>query len=599
MFSRTTILLSGAILLALLAPLQRAPAAQRAPAHPALRTVAELSGNQRTGRYDEVERLCAAYQQTWPNQVRCFEFGRTPEGRPMLALVASSDGVLDAAAAHRAQRPIVLMQGGIHAGEIDGKDAGFFALREMLEGTAAPGALAAATFVFVPVFNVDGHERFGRWNRPNQVGPEEMGWRTTAQNFNLNRDYIKADAPEMQAMLRLLDEWDPVLYVDLHVTDGAQFEHDVSYNIAPTLAGDADLRRTAVALRDELMQRIRDSGSLPLDFYPAFVRDDDPSSGFAVQVGRKFFAQEYWAARNRIGVLVETHSWKDYPTRVRVTRNSIIAMLEMAARDGRKWLEVAKAADEHGTQVGGTSVALTYENTPHVRTVDFRGYEYTREPSAISGALLTRYNPKKPQIWHIPLVDEVRPAGTVPAPRGGYVVPAAYAQMVGDKLALHGVEFRKLAGASTGVDAEVFRATKVTPAPASFEGHVPLALEGQWTHERRDIPVGSLFVPIAQAHSLLLMALLEPKDPDSLVRWGFFTTAFERKEYMEAYVAEDVARQMLKTDPAVRKEFEKRLSEDPEFARDPSARLDFFYRRHSAWDDRYNLYPVYRVDAAL
>jgi hypothetical protein len=598
MFSRTTTLLSGAILLSLLAPLPHATAAPRAPAHPALRTVAEQSGNQRTGRYDEVERLCPAYQQTWPKQVRCFEFGRTPEGRPMLALVASADGVLDADAAHRAQRPIVLMQGGIHAGEIDGKDAGFFALREMLDGTAAPGALAAATFVFVPVFNVDGHERFGRWNRPNQVGPEEMGWRATAQNYNLNRDYVKADAPEMQAMLRLLDEWDPILYVDLHVTDGAQFEHDVSYNIAPTLTGDADLRRAAVAMRDELMQRIRDAGSLPLDFYPAFVRDDDPSSGFAVQVGRKFFSQEYWAARNRIGVLVETHSWKDYPTRVRVTRNSIIAMMEMAARDGHKWLEAAKTADEHAARAGGTSVAMTYENTPHVRTIEFRGYEYTREPSAVSGTLLTRYNPKKPQIWRIPLADEVRPAGTVAAPRGGYIVPAAYAQLVGEKLALHAIEFRKLAGASPEVDTEVFRATKVTPAPASFEGHTPLALEGQWTHERRDIGAGSLFVPIAQARSFLAMTLLEPKDPDSLVRWGLFATAFERKEYMEAYVAEDVAEQMLKSDPAVRKEFEQRLSEDAEFARDPNARLDFFYRRHSAWDERYNLYPVYRVDAA-
>lgn len=596
MFSRTTTLLSGAILLSLLAPLQPATAA---PAHPALRTIAEQSGNQRTGRYDEVERLCPAYQQTWPKQVRCFEFGRTPEGRPMLALVASADGVLDADAAHRAQRPIVLMQGGIHAGEIDGKDAGFFALREMLDGTAAPGALAAATFVFVPVFNADGHERFGRWNRPNQVGPQEMGWRTTAQNYNLNRDYVKADAPEMQAMLRLLDQWDPIMYVDLHVTDGAQFEHDVSYNIAPTLTSDADLRRAAVAMRDELMQRIRDAGSLPLDFYPSFVRDDDPSSGFAVQVGRKFFSQEYWAARNRIGVLVETHSWKDYPTRVRVTRNSIIAMMEMAARDGSKWLQAAKTADEHAARAGGTSVAMTYENTPHVRTIEFRGYEYTREPSAVSGTLLTRYNPKKPQIWRIPLVDEVRPAQTVAAPRGGYIIPAAYAQLVGDKLALHAVEFRKLAGASAGVDTEVFRATKVTPAPASFEGHTPLALEGQWTHERRDIAAGSLFVPIAQARSFMAMTLLEPKDPDSLVSWGFFATAFERKEYMEAYVAEDVAEQMLKSDPAVRKEFEQRLSEDPAFARDPNARLDFFYRRHSAWDERYNLYPVYRVDAAL
>jgi hypothetical protein len=233
-----------------------------------------------------------------------------------------------------------------------------------------------------------------------------------------------------------------------------------------------------------------------------------------------------------------------------------------------------------------------------VRTIDFRGYEYTREPSAVSGALLTRYNPKKPQIWRIPLADEVRPAGTVAAPRGGYIVPAAYAQLVGEKLALHAVEFRKLAGASAGVDTEVFRATKVTPAPASFEGHTPLALEGQWAHERRDIAAGSLFVPIAQARSFMAMTLLEPKDPDSLVSWGFFATAFERKEYMEAYVAEDVAGQMLKSDPAVRKEFEQRLSEDADFARDPNARLDFFYRRHSAWDERYNLYPIYRVDAA-
>ena len=471
------------------------------------------------------------------------------------------------------------------------------ALREMLDGAAAPGALAAATFVFVPVLNVDGHERFGRWNRPNQVGPEEMGWRTTAQNFNLNRDYVKADAPETQAALRLLNEWDPILYVDLHVTDGAEFEHDVSFNVAPTLAGEGDLRRSAVAVRDELVQRLRATGSLPIDFYPALLRDDDPTSGFAVAIGPKRFSQEYWAARNRLGVLVETHSWKNYPTRVRITHDSIIAMMEMAARDGSKWLQAAKTADENAARVGGTNVALTYETTPHTRTIEFRGYEYTREPSAISGALVTHYNPKKPQIWRIPLADEVRPADSVTAPRGGYIVPAAYAQIVGDKLALHAIEFRKLS-AATAVDAEVFRATKVTPAPMTFEGHTPVRLEGRWTRERRDVPAGSLFVPIAQARSLVLLTLFEPQDPDSLVNWGFFATAFEHKEYMEAYVAEAVAREMLQKDPALQQQFAKRLSEDAEFARDPNARLEFFYRRHPSWDERLNLYPVYRVDAA-
>ena len=98
-------------------------------------------------------------------------------------------------------------------------------------------------FIFVPVFNIDGHERFGRWNRPNQRGPEEMGWRTTAQNLNLNRDYVKADSPEMQAMLRLVNEWDPLAYIDLHVTDGAKFEHDISIQVEPRHAGDGELAR--------------------------------------------------------------------------------------------------------------------------------------------------------------------------------------------------------------------------------------------------------------------------------------------------------------------------------------------------------------------
>jgi murein tripeptide amidase MpaA len=158
-----------------------------------LTTLAERTAYRETGRYDEVERLCAAYAARWPGQVRCFEFGRTPQGRPMLAIAASADGVLTPAAARCAKRPVLLFQGGIHAGEIDSKDAGFLALRELLESRA------------VPVFNVSGHERFGPWHRPNQRGLEAKGWRTTAQRLNLNHEYVKAEAPEMQAMLGLLD----------------------------------------------------------------------------------------------------------------------------------------------------------------------------------------------------------------------------------------------------------------------------------------------------------------------------------------------------------------------------------------------------------
>ena len=564
-----------------------------------LSTIAERSGYQRTGRYDEVERLCEAFERAYPQQVRCREFGRTPENRPMYVLIASADGAFDAARNRELQRPVVLMQGGIHAGEIDGKDAGFRALRELLEGRIARGALGRVTFLFVPVFNVDGHERFGRWNRPNQNGPEEMGWRTTAQNFNINRDYTKADSPEMQAMLRLLTEWDPILYADLHATDGAEFEHDISFNVAPTLAGDPDMQVAGNFVRTELLRRLTVAGSMPIDFYPSFIVDDDPQSGFAVAVSQARFSQEYWARRNRIGVLVETHSWKDYPTRVRITYQSIIAMLELAASHGADWLRRARAADERSMRVEGSPVALAFENTDHVRTIEFRGYAYTREPSAISGGLMTRYDNQRPQIWTIPLRDEVRPSIMVTAPRGGYIVPAAHAAWVREKLVLHGLISHSIDRPISAAPVQTFRATKWTLAPTTFEGRTQLQLEGEWHNESRDIPAGSLFVPIAQPGSTLLMTLFEPRSEDSFVRWGFFNIAFERKEYMEAYIAEQVAEEMLKRDPEIKQEFEQRLATDPDFANNPAARLEFFYRKHPSWDERYGLYPVYRSEVKL
>jgi hypothetical protein len=567
------------------------------PAAAQLETLAEQSGFQRTGRYAEVERLCAAFAAAFPDAVRCTEFGRTPEGRPMLALVASRTGALTPDAARQRNLPVLLFQGGIHAGESDGKDAGFLALRQLLRDEAAPGALKSIVVVFVPIFSADGHERFGRWNRPNQAGPEEMGWRTTAQNLNLNRDYMKADAPEMQAMLRLLNAWDPILYADLHVTDGAQFEHDVSNTAEPVYVGDAQMQPAGRALLAELNAVLTAAGSLPVDFYPDLVRPDDPTSGFVASAYPPRFSTGYWPLRNRFALLVETHSWKDYPTRVRVTHRILVTLAEMAATHSAEWLRLARGADQRASQIGGQDVAIDFQTGPETTTIEFRGYAYTREPSAVSGALVTRYDPSRPQVWRVPFRPNVVPRTTVAAPRAGYIVPAAHAGWVGEKLALHAIRFERLERAPGRLSLETFRADQVEFAAAPFEGRQTVTVSGAWRAERRDVAVGALFVPIAQPNARVIMGLLEPQAPDSLAAWGFFNNAFERKEYMEAYVAEQVAADMLK-DPAVAAEFRNRLAEDPEFARSPQARLDFFYRRHPSFDERLNLYPVFRTASA-
>jgi hypothetical protein len=577
-------------------------------------TLAELSNFRQTGRLDEVEALCAAFVARWPDAVHSFVYGRSAEGRPMRALLVTRKGARTAQAVRQNGIPLLMLQGGIHPGESDGKDAGFIALRELLSAPA-PNLLDQIAVLFVPAFNADGHERVGRWNRPNQNGPEETGWRTTSQNVNLNRDYTKGKTPEMHAMLRLIDEWDPLICADLHVTDGADFEPDISLQVEPINQGAPSLRASGVSMRDQLIEKLAAQGSLPLPFYPDFATTDDPSSGFVLTVYSPRFSTGYFPQRNRFTVLVETHSWKPYEHRVRITRNTIVGLAELTAAHGATWLKQVQQADVESGRLGGSEVVLDYASSwrepskagssgksfdeAGARKIDFRGYAYTRKPSTISGALVTVYDPKTPQIWTVPYRDRIQPSVTVTAPAGGYVVPPGHVALVQSKLALHGIESRVIDSAIAQATVQAFRAERVEFAGAPFEGCQRATLTGQWRDEVQSIAAGSLLVPITQRLARLVMALLEPQAPDSLAAWGFFNAAFEQKEQMERYVAEQIARDMLAADPALRAQFERAVASDAAFAADASARLDFFLRRHSSWDARFNLYPILRLPRAL
>ncbi len=564
-------------------------------APPPLTTVAEQSNWTRTGRYAEVESLCRAFPKAFPGKVRCDTLGTTPEGRPMLALVASADGTLTPAAAAKKNRPVVFFQGGIHAGEIDGKDAGFWLLRDMLSGKALPDVLKGVTAVFVPVFNIDGHERFGPNHRPNQVGPEEMGWRVTGQNLNLNRDYAKAEAPEMGALLKYLHAWNPLIYLDLHVTNGARFEPDVSVQIEPKKSGPESLRPLGQKLTDELFAELESQGHQPLPFYPSFINNDEPASGFNYGVSPPRFSHVYWSIHHRFGVLVETHSWKPYAQRVKATRNVVAGLLRLAARDGASLLAAVKAADAEAEK--RREVVLAWDNTPQSRTIAFRGYAYERGPSDLSGQPWIRYDDTKPQVWNVPYFEDIQPVLTATLPTGGYLVPPAHAEWVAQKLTTHGLRFQRLTRPAPGTQVERFRATEAKPSAQSSEGRQLLSVKGAWEAATEEVPAGTLYVPAAQRGAQLVAHLLEPTAPDSLVSWGFFNAHFEQKEYIEDYVLEPFARELLAKDAGVKAEWEAKLK-DPAFAKDPRARLRFFYERHPARDVRFRVYPVLRTGAA-
>jgi hypothetical protein len=369
--------------------------------------------------------------------------------------------------------------------------------------------------------------------------------------------------------------------------------------MAPDIPRPDGLDQVAARLGDALQARLRAMQHVPLTFYPSFRKDDDPTSGFEVKSLEPRYSHSYAGARNRIGILVEIHSWKTYRERVVATHDVLAALFERAQGDAADWRAAEARADKQTAQIGGSDVVLMTTPDGTFRTIDFRGYVYTVTKSELSGALWIKYDEKKPENWRVPLFESQRAELVVHAPAAGFLVPAAHAAWVAAKLRVHGLRFRALATAMQGVPVEAFRATDITYAPP-FEGRTRVKLKGVWRAEKHNLPAGSLFVPIDQPRALLVLHLLDPTAPDSLAQWGYFNAMFQRTEdSMEAYVLEEEARKMLVRDPKLKEEFEERLRNDKSFAASAEERLRFFYLRHPAADNRIDLVPVLRVDQAL
>lgn len=540
-----------------------------------LTTDAERSGYRKTGRYPEAIELCDQLAKL--EGVSCDRIGSTNEGRPIVAVRIAKQPNL----------PVIYIQAGIHAGEIEGKDAGFAFLRDLLLGKVAPGALDRVSVVFVPVLNPDGHERFGPNHRPNQRGPVEMGFRVNGARQNINRDFMKADSAEAQAVLDVMRTRDPVLLIDLHTTDGAKFEHDISLNFAPTAQRADQLEDTAAKLRDRVMPRMTALGHLPVDFYPSFVDDNDPMSGFETGEAPPRFSQFYAAARGRLGLLVETHSWRTFKERAESTYHTLQAVFEAAVDDAATWRRVADDVSKTEAALGGSKLTLMWKPTKTATTIDFKGYAFEKRVSDLTGGTWLVYDETKKQIWKVPLFRELEPAVTVDVPRGGYIIDGGFANQVATLLARHGIKYEPVKG-EPRLAVDAYRVTKVGFA-GTFEGRSRPMLDGAWAAETRTLDRNAIFVPIDQPLARLVLHLLDPALPDALVNWGFFNIAFEQKEYMEPYVVEEEARKMLEKDPALRAKFDAAGLEKPE------DKQKWFYKLHPAWDERVNLVPVYRV----
>lgn len=563
-------------------------------------TPAEQAKFETTPSYAEtrayLERLAAAA----PGTIHLTRFGVSPEGRDLMLIVAAKDGEFTSKTARASGKEIVLVQSGIHAGEIEGKDAALMLLRDLRVGAKCADLLDRAILVWLPIFNVDGHENSHPHNRINQDGPRETGFRATAQNLNLNRDYMKADAPEMRDWLTMFDAWQPDLFLDIHTTDGADYRYDLTWYLEEWGPLHAAVKKwQSEAFKKSIFPDFEKRGHLAAP-YLDLIDHRDITKGIANFGSGPRFSTGYVALRNRAALLVETHMLKPYATRVHATYDLVAATLAHINRHPGELRKAAAQADADTiarARDASARLPIAFRTGETSEPFTLKGYAFKHEASAISGDTWVSYDSSKPETYEVPFFRNLVATESVRMP-AAYLNPSGWPQ-IADKLRQHGIRLERIEP-PLQLHVERYRLGAPRWDEKPFESR-------HWLREftqsietaDADFAAGAIVVPLDQPGAIVAVNLLEPRASDSLLHWGSFDTIFEQKEYADARVAERLAREMLAKDPALKAEFEAKLAADAAFANSPALRLAFFYER-SPWYARQNVgaYPVVRLDAA-
>jgi len=607
-------------------------------------TTGEKTNFEKTGLYDETVALMRLYEKR-SKFIKVIPFGTTPEGRTMYAAIISKDKAFTPEAAHKTDKAVILIQSGIHSGEIEGKDTAMMLMRDMAVTNHPKQAawLDKAIFVVIPLYEIDGHEDRSPYNRANQNGPDITGTRPQEQQLNLNRDYIKADAPETRNFLKLYNTWLPDFMFDNHVTDGADYQYDVTWDmthhddIGPgsrdwvnsrfipqlnkRMEADGHLVSPYGALRGDGMGFAGGGGS-PLAPPAAGARGqrngaapatppaggDDRAARQAppTKPGQRDFNVEvfspryshYWSgARNRPCLLVETHSLKLPKTRAWSNYDIMVHSIDIVTEDPqalRKAVRDSEAADaalagkrDQEMFLGGKTAASSHPITYH-------SLKRGTDVSPITGKPVQHFTAEKDD-FTVNMHDGVDTTASAPVP-AGFLIPIAW-KSIADELALQGVVMEKTTKDLSDQTFETWRFTDITKQNFPFEGRTFTDYKLTPVKEKMHMPAGSYYIPMNQPRARIIMAMLHPAAPDALVRWGFFDNIFERMGRIGAaeYLSVPIATKEAADHPELWKEFQSKVDSDPTFANDPDARLKWWIERSNYQPSAVNKYPIAEV----
>lgn len=479
------------------------------------KTTAEATDYRETTKYADVVAFGEQLAKASPT-VRLTDLGVSHEGRKLPLWIIADPPVENAEAAKRSGKLVMFVIANIHAGEVDGKEGLMAFARDLAFGREKP-LLEHLIFVFAPIFNADGNEKFGS-NRTSQAGPPFVGTRANAQNFDLNRDFVKLKTPEVRALVKSLNEWDPAVFMDLHTTNGSFHRYTLTFEGGGCPAGDSRLIEfTRSQLLPTVSRKMESATGFKSTFYGNFNRD---RSKWETVPPTPRYGFHYAGLRNRLSVLSESYSYAPFPERVRASKAFVREVAAFTAENRKAIDDLLTAArtDDLREPKPDEEIVLRHREAP------------TEGPKAILGFVEEtkdgkRRPTKEPKDYPVVYTGGAETTLKVPRPFA-YAMPKSKA--VVETLERHGILFEELTAAKER-EIEVHRIDKIMRGRA-FQGHQPTSVEATTRKEKRTLAAGTVVVRTNQRLGRLAAYLLEPQAMDGLVQWNFFDDAMKEGE---------------------------------------------------------------------
>ena len=563
--------------------------ANAAVADTSLVTPFERSKGMRTATYEECmsfyKRLAAAH-----SNIMVGDVGITDIGYPAHAVYYTNDGKFTKDDWKKGNKIVMLINNDIHPGEPDGVDASMMLLRD-----AATGRITVPdniVLVVIPIYNIGGALNRNSYSRANQNGPESYGFRGNSRNLDLNRDFIKCDAAETSGMEELFTRISPDIFIDNHVSDGADYQH-----VMTLLATQHDKLGGATGaymystFTPQLYKDMKEKG---YDLVP-YVNDfaATPDSGWKEFYESPRFSSGYAALFHIMAYVPETHMLKPFKDRVAATYALMECMIKEASVHATEIKQVRKQDAE--SLLAQKDFVLDWKaDTTSCDSIQFKGYTAGYKPSEVSGLPRLYYDHSKPFTKNVPFYDHYIPTQTVTAPTA-YIIPKTWVPVI-SCLRNNGVHIMQLKRDS---------AIKVTAYHIDNYETVAHPYEKHYLHKHVQVTPQTQIINFMQGDYIIwtdqpakryLVETLEPTAPDAFFAWNYFDGILQQKEGYSDYVFEDVAANLLQHDPTLKKALEEKKAQDPEFAKSAAAQLDFVYHHSRYYEPSVNRYPVYRLE---